>query len=303
LRKGKLTTQYRGRFAPSPSGSLHFGSLIAATASYLDAKANKGKWLLRIEDVDTPRVRDGAIQSIIHTLDTYGFEWDESILYQSQRFDAYQAALDELIAAKHVYPCSCSRKSLNKIAKFGTCGLIYPGLCRNGLHQAESQLRTQRLLTNNNAIEFYDRAKGVQSQRLESEVGDFALKRSDGIYTYQLAVVVDDAYQGITDIVRGEDLLDNTARQLYLQQLLGYSRPRYLHFPTARDKSGNKLSKQNHAPEIQVKNKRLNIHKSLAFLGQHPPDINNFDNTTDLWKWAINHWDSSDIKSNHSMSI
>lgn len=282
--------QYRGRFAPSPSGSLHFGSLIAATASYLDAKANQGKWLLRIEDVDTPRVRTNAIQSIIRILEIYGFEWDEEILYQSQRFNTYQTILDELLDKKHVYPCSCSRKSLNKIAKFGSCGLIYPNICRKQLNQPESPLRTYRLLTNDDPINFHDRREGFQSQCLASEIGDFSLKRSDGIFTYQLAVVLDDEYQGITDIVRGKDLLDNTARQVYLQQLLGYPQPRYFHFPTAMDKFGNKLSKQNHAPEIIASDKLHNIHKSLQFLGQNPPNLNDFENISDLWDWAVESW-------------
>lgn len=283
---------YRGRFAPSPSGSLHFGSLIAATASYLDAKAHQGKWLLRIEDVDTPRIRQGAIASIIRILEIYSFEWDEDILYQSQRFAAYQLELDRLIAAQHVYPCSCSRKSLQNKATFGAAGMIYPGLCRAQLHHPESPLRTYRLLTDDQPISFIDRVKGLQRQCIASEVGDFALKRSDGIFTYQLAVVVDDAYQGITDIVRGEDLLDNTARQLYLQKLLGYASPRYLHFPTATDESGKKLSKQNHAPEIQAKDRMMNIHNALQFLGQNPPKREDFEHITDLWNWAIENWDS-----------
>ena len=286
---------YRGRFAPSPSGSLHFGSLIAATASYLDAKAHQGKWLLRIEDVDTPRVRSGAIQSILNILEVYGFEWDEDVLYQSQRFEAYQSELNRLIDSQLVYPCSCSRKSLNKIAKFGASGLIYPNLCRKELYNSESSLRTYRLLTDDRPISFIDRIEGLQTQCIESEVGDFALKRSDGIFTYQLAVVVDDEYQGITDVVRGKDLLDNTARQLYLQQLLGYSTPRYLHFPTMLDQSGKKLSKQNHAPEIQKEDRLFNIHKCLQFLGQKPPPIDDFDSVESLWRWAIANWEYKKI--------
>ncbi len=288
-------SEYRGRFAPSPSGSLHFGSLIAATASYLDAKANQGKWLLRIEDLDQPRVQAGAIRSIIRLLEAYGFEWDEEILYQSQRFSAYESAINELSLSKHIYPCCCTRKQIKQTATMGPYGLIYAGTCRRGMPISAGSQQSTRLITHNDAISFEDRLQGEYVQHLSSEIGDFVLKRSDGIYAYQLAVVVDDDYQKISDIVRGNDLLDNTARQIYLQQLLGYKQPRYLHFPIALDENGNKLSKTNHAPEAEIKDGLKNIHKSLQFLGQMPPKMTDFAHITDLWNWAIDHWDYNKI--------
>lgn len=286
---------YRGRFAPSPSGSLHFGSLLAATASYLDAKAHQGYWLLRIEDLDLPRVRRGAINAILNTLECYGFEWDENILYQSQRFAVYKDIVDQLLAKEKAYLCSCSRKLLQSTAQLGQAGLIYPRHCVPRLYQPESPLRTVRLHCHDVAIQFRDRLQGQQQQSIASEIGDFVIRRSDAVYAYQLAVVIDDAYQGITDIVRGYDLLDNTARQLYLQQLLSYPTPRYLHIPIAVDKSGNKLSKRNLAEELQDEDALHNIHQALCFLGQNPPAKSHFSNLADLWKWAIMHWNTTQL--------
>ena len=286
----KSSSEYRGRFAPSPSGSLHFGSLIAAVASYLDAKAHQGKWLLRIEDIDQARVQAGAIQSILQTLESYGFAWDEEILYQSQRFEHYQKALDYLIQQQQSYPCSCTKKIIQQTAKLGKYGWIYAGTCRQSLANPQAKQYAYRLKCNDLVITFEDKLKGKQSQNVLSEVGDFVLKRSDGVFAYQLAVVLDDAYQNISHIVRGEDLLDNTARQIYLQQLLKLPTPEYLHFPIAKDKTGRKLSKSNHAPEIKITDKLENIHKALQFLGQQPPKITDFEHMDDLWKWAITHW-------------
>ena len=286
---------YRGRFAPSPSGALHFGSLLAATASYLDAKAHQGDWLVRIEDLDLPRVAQGAIGAILNTLECYGFTWDDSVVYQSQRFALYQTIVDELLQRKQAYWCSCSRKLLQSTAKRGIAGFIYPRHCVNTLYQPESPLRTVRLHCNDTPIVFEDRLYGRQQQCIATEIGDFVIRRSDAVYAYQLAVVIDDYAQGISDIVRGADLLDNTARQLYLQQLLNYPHPRYLHIPIAVDQHGNKLSKRNRATALKCQDALHNIHQVLCLLGQNPPPKSDFAHLDDLWQWAIMHWNISKL--------
>jgi glutamyl-Q tRNA(Asp) synthetase len=284
---------YIGRFAPSPSGPLHFGSLIAATASYLCAKSVNGKWLLRIEDVDKFRIKENSISSIINTLESYGYQWDDDILYQSQRSEAYQDALDSL--GKLAYPCTCTRKFLQKQVPAGTYGYIYTGFCREQISNPDAPQFAMRLRTNNTAICFDDTLQAALSQDIEAEVGDFIIKRSDKMFSYQLAVVVDDDYQQITEVVRGSDLLDNTPRQLYLQQCLGYQQPSYLHFPTAITTDGKKLSKQNHSPEVDPLQKRLTILKTLNFLGQQAPTIDKFSTLEELWDWAIKNWDRDKI--------
>ncbi len=293
LSKQQNNHQYIGRFAPSPSGSLHFGSLIAATASYLCAKSVQGKWLLRIEDVDKFRIKENSIASIIHTLETYGYEWDDSILYQSQRYEAYEEAL--LSLKELVYPCSCTRKFLKSQSPLGTYGYIYPGYCRKKISHSEPSQFAIRLRTNDTFVYFNDDCQNEMTQRIESEVGDFIIKRSDKMFSYQFAVVVDDEYQNITEVVRGSDLLDNTPRQLYLQQCLQYKQPNYLHFPTAVTNDGKKLSKQNHAPEVGERKKRQTILSTLDFLGQKPPSLENFSSIKDIWQWAIKHWDRNKI--------
>jgi glutamyl-Q tRNA(Asp) synthetase len=285
--------QYIGRFAPSPSGSLHFGSLIAATASYLCAKSVNGKWLLRIEDIDKFRVKENSISSIIATLESYGYQWDDNILYQSQRSDAYQDALNSL--GKLVYPCTCTRKFLQKQVPARTYGYIYPGYCRKQISNPDASQFAMRLRTNNTTIYFDDYLQDRIYQDIETEVGDFIIKRSDNIFSYQLAVVVDDEYQQISEVVRGSDLLDNTPRQLYLQQCLGYQQPSYLHFPTAITPDGKKLSKQNHSPEVDTQQKRQTILKTLNFLGQQAPSIEQFSSLEDIWNWAIKNWDRDKI--------
>ncbi|MBR7746407.1 tRNA glutamyl-Q(34) synthetase GluQRS [Undibacterium baiyunense] len=237
---------YRGRFAPSPTGPLHLGSLVAAMASYLDAKAHHGCWLVRIEDVDFDRNLAGADHAILQTLRRCGMDWDEEVVWQSQRSTYYQAALEQLAA--HVFACSCSRKEIadSRIRAGLSDSQIYPGTCRSGITN-NKVARAFRLRVPDGAaanIEFEDRLLGRQKQNLSTAVGDFVLKRADGFWAYQLAVVVDDALQGFTDIVRGADLLDSSARQIYLQQLLGYPTPRYLHVPVVTNALGEKLSKQ-----------------------------------------------------------
>jgi glutamyl-Q tRNA(Asp) synthetase len=250
---------YRGRFAPSPTGPLHAGSLASALGSWLDARAHGGQWLVRIEDVDTPRTVQGSDQIILQQLIACGLYWDEEVVWQSKRTALYQAALDQLNKDQMTYRCICSRKHIEETLRASGAelgrheDLIYPGSCRNQNRQ-EEKAAIRVALPGSCVLQFKDRMKGVQSQDLTTQVGDFVLRRADGLFTYQLAVVVDDHLQGITHIVRGEDLLSNTARQLYLQQILGYQIPSYLHLPLVTNAAGEKLSKQTQALEIDTSN-------------------------------------------------
>ncbi|MEY4112956.1 MAG: hypothetical protein RL082_1461, partial [Pseudomonadota bacterium] len=243
---------YRGRFAPSPTGPLHAGSLASALGSWLDARAHGGQWLVRIEDVDTPRTVQGSDQIILQQLIACGLYWDEEVVWQSKRTALYQAALDQLNKDQMTYRCICSRKHIEETLRASGAelgrheDLIYPGSCRNQNRQ-EEKAAIRVALPGSCVLQFKDRMKGVQSQDLTTQVGDFVLRRADGLFTYQLAVVVDDHLQDITHIVRGEDLLSNTARQLYLQQILGYQIPSYLHLPLVTNAAGEKLSKQTQA--------------------------------------------------------
>ena len=284
-----------GRFAPSPTGPLHFGSLIAATASYLSARSYKNnRWLLRIEDLDSQRSKQQHTQSIIQTLETFGFKWDDKIGYQSNRTHAYQKALDLL--NNDTYPCSCTRKFLQaSISSEDKFGYVYPGFCRNGLNKIDSSHISIRLKTQAVKTCFTDIFQGKFCQSLSEDVGDFILKRADDYFAYQLAVVVDDASQGVNQIIRGADLFDNTPRQIYLQKLLGYSTPDYGHFPVAVTSNGKKLSKQNLAPEVNTKNKRALIIQVLSFLGQTTPDLKDFSNLDDLWSYAVQNWDQTKV--------
>ncbi|RKP56500.1 tRNA glutamyl-Q(34) synthetase GluQRS [Pararobbsia silviterrae] len=248
------TAPYCGRFAPSPTGPLHAGSLASALASYLDARAHDGRWLIRIEDIDGPRTVPGAAQSQLRTLERVGMHADAPPVWQTRRTDAYAAALDALTANGHVYPCGCTRKeiadSLTHLRERHRT-LTYPGTCRDGLHGKPARAWRLRVPDGEAArMRFEDRWQGPQHQDLATEVGDFVLKRADGQWAYQLAVVVDDAASAVTDIVRGADLLDSTARQIYLQQCLGLPVPRYLHVPVVIDAHGEKLSKQTLAQAV-----------------------------------------------------
>ncbi|HJV93058.1 MAG TPA: tRNA glutamyl-Q(34) synthetase GluQRS, partial [Azonexus sp.] len=279
---------YRGRFAPSPSGPLHFGSLVAAVGSYLDARSQGGEWLLRMEDVDTPRNVPGAADSILATLDAFGFEWDGPVLWQSRRHAAYGEGLARLQAAGLAYGCACSRKEIADSASRPAIdgGLAYPGTCRHGLPAGRS-VRAWRLRVGDEEIAFTDRLQGRVAQHLERDVGDFVLLRADGLFAYQLAVVVDDAAQGITDVVRGADLLASTPRQIFLQRLLGYPTPSYLHVPVALGRDGEKLSKQTGAPAIGADA----IGALLAawrFLDQSLPHGTSIPTTADeFWSFAV----------------
>ncbi|HEV8311422.1 MAG TPA: tRNA glutamyl-Q(34) synthetase GluQRS [Burkholderiaceae bacterium] len=274
--------RYIGRFAPSPTGPLHAGSLVAALASWLDARAHGGRWLVRIEDTDMPRCVPGADEEILRQLARCGLVADETPLWQSQRGERYQAALDRLQRDGWVYPCGCSRKDIdNALAAHGIAHRphaerVYPGTCRNGLHGKRA--RAWRMRSNPHpgsdealSIAWHDRRLGAQQQDLTHEVGDFVLKRADGLWAYQLAVVVDDAEQGITDVVRGEDLADNTPRQIHLQRALALPTPRYLHTPLVLADDGQKLSKQTGALALALDDPLRELKRAAAVLAL--PDI------------------------------
>jgi glutamyl-Q tRNA(Asp) synthetase len=285
-----IPPKYIGRFAPSPSGPLHFGSLIAALASYLDAKAHGGRWLTRIEDVDETRCKSEHADDILRTLAAFGLNWDGEVMVQSRRKPAYEQALARLSEAHLTYACTCSRKEIADSA-MGIEGPIYPGTCRTLAMPIENN--AIRVLTSNEPIHFTDRVQGKAIQRIESDIGDFVIKRRDGLFAYQLAVVVDDAAQGITHVVRGADLLDSTARQIYLQQLLGFIKPQYLHVPIVTNDVGQKLSKQTLAPGISPADAVTVIEAALRFLGQINPGSNL--SVPELLAAAARNWQVSTI--------
>jgi glutamyl-Q tRNA(Asp) synthetase len=290
---------YRGRFAPSPTGPLHAGSLVAALGSWLDARKNGGKWLLRMEDLDTPRCVPGAVQVIQSQLLACGLFWDEEPSYQSSRQEGYHNALVELAKQKLLYPCTCSRQMIANTLAFlhiqtpRNQEMVYPGTCRpraadmHDCHQWDAKVAWRIALPKDCHIQFEDGILGPQEQDLWREVGDFVLRRSDGVFTYQLAVVVDDALQGITHIVRGADLLSNTARQIFLQRQLGYITPHYKHLPLVLDEHGEKLSKQTLAMQIQTRNPEdvlMELRKAGQHLGlQGLPD----GDTTTVAEWLL----------------
>ncbi len=295
---------YRGRFAPSPSGPLHFGSLVAALGSALEAHRQCGQWLLRMEDVDTPRTVAGASDSILRDLDRHGFQWHGEVIYQSQRQEAYRATLAQLQAQGAVFPCACSRKEIADSSSGRSLdgAAIYPGTCRNGLPPGRSA-RAWRLRVEPVRVQFVDAIQGPQQQALAEEVGDFVLRRADGLFAYQLAVVVDDAWQGITDIVRGVDLLDSTARQIYLQQRLQLPTPRYAHLPIATNTAGEKLSKQTLAPALDPRRAAANLIAALNFLGQQAPAELAQASIEEVWRWATAHWSLANIPRCHGIAV
>ncbi|WP_154715898.1 tRNA glutamyl-Q(34) synthetase GluQRS [Sterolibacterium denitrificans] len=304
--------RYCGRFAPSPTGPLHFGSLIAAVGSYLDARHHAGLWRLRIEDVDQPRCQAGASDDILRLLEAYGFEWDGEVIYQSRRTADYRAAFERLRAAGQVFPCACTRSELadSRIdrpesesesepelasARLANDGArVYPGTCRDGL-PAGRVPRAWRLRVGDARIHFADAVQGRIEQDLARDAGDFILLRADGLFAYQLAVVVDDAEQGISHVVRGADLLDSTPRQMLLQRLLNLPTPQYAHLPLAIDAGGEKLSKQTRARPLMRSQARPALFAALQFLGQAPsPDLRDAS-LGELWQWAIGHWSLSGV--------
>lgn len=281
---------YVGRFAPSPTGPLHFGSLVAAVGSYLQARRHNGHWWLRMEDVDTTRCDPESADRILFALEAFGFEWDGEVLYQSRRDEVYEAVLQDLRAMNRVYPCGCSRKAIEqRIDAERLPAAIYPGTCRQSSPRPSGHY-AWRLRVDPVEIGFFDPIQGDTRQQLASEVGDFVLRRADGLYAYQLAVVVDDHLQGITEVVRGSDLLDNTPRQIFLQGLLGYASPGYVHLPVAANPQGQKLSKQNLAPPLDPKHPSPALWRALAFLGQDPPTELQAAAPSELWDWAMENW-------------
>jgi len=285
---------HRGRFAPSPTGPLHFGSLVAAVGSYLQARACGGAWLLRIDDLDAPRVVPGAADAILRALEACGMEWDGPAVFQSRHHGAYHAAVHRLRQRGLLYPCACSRREIAESALPGVEGPVYPGTCRAGI-PAGRTARALRLATRGTRIAFDDGVQGRVEQDLDRESGDFVVYRADGIYAYQVAAAVDDAEQGVTEVVRGADLLASTPRQIYVQQLLGLPTPRYAHLPVALDARGEKLSKQTHAPAIAADAALPAVARALAFLGQRPPPGLAQSGTHELWCWAIGRWRLADV--------
>ncbi|MBI1284384.1 MAG: tRNA glutamyl-Q(34) synthetase GluQRS [Thiobacillus sp.] len=285
---------YVGRFAPSPTGPLHFGSLVAALASWLDARAAGGRWLVRMEDLDRPRCEPGAADSILRQLDAYGLQWDGTVLVQSLRDDAYAAALAALQAVGAVYPCACTRSQLAQAPRNHESEIIYPGTCRNGL-AAGAIARAWRVRVPDAASRFHDRIHGELTQNLAHDVGDFIVKRADGWFAYQLAVVVDDAFQGITDVVRGADLLWNTPRQIYLQTLLGLPMPRYAHVPLITNAAGQKLSKQTRAPALPGAGQGAVMTQALAAIGHAPARELAGAGPAELLAWASASWQIKNV--------
>ncbi len=300
------TVLYRGRFAPSPTGPLHFGSLVAAVGSYADARASTGKWLVRMEDLDPPREVPGAADAILRTLEALGMEWDGAVRFQSTRTQAYREGLDRLAADGLTYPCGCTRKEIAdstlRFAANSQREVVYPGTCRNGLAPGRAP-RSIRLRVDAAVIQFDDAVQGRMSQPLGSEVGDFVLRRADGCFAYQLAVVVDDADQGITDVVRGADLLGSTPRQIFLQHCLGAPTPRYCHLPVATDAAGNKLSKQTLAAPVDAAHPAAALARALAFLGHAPPVELQRAGTSALWEWTIAHWDRARLPRARALAL
>lgn len=279
-----MSSNYIGRFAPSPSGPLHFGSLVAALASFLDARANDGKWLMRMEDLDPSREPAGVADLILEQTRAFGMDWDGDVLYQSSRIDAYHSAIATLTEAGHCYRCDCSRAAIK------AAGSVYQGLC------ADRELppiagTALRVRCDDEAVIFEDGVQGPFSQHVRSEVGDFIILRKDSLVAYQLAVVVDDAYQEISHVIRGCDLLDSTPRQIHLQRLLGATTPCYAHIPVVVNELGQKLSKQHFAEPLPQNDPQTELLRALHFLGMKPPSRRAFTSVEQVIAWAIDNWD------------
>ncbi len=272
-----------GRFAPSPSGDLHFGSLVSAVGSYLEARSAGGAWLLRVEDIDPPREVSGSARRIIDDLSRLGLEPDGPVLYQSSRLEAYQHAVNHLLEKGLAYPCTCSRKDIPASG-------IYQGTCRGGIAKGKKP-RSIRFRVKNGKVQFTDKLQGQITDSPAGISGDFIIRRADGLFAYQLAVVVDDEFQAVTQVVRGADLLDSTTRQIRLQEALGFESPHYMHLPVALSADGKKLSKRLQADPVKHQDPAFAVAQALQFLGQEPPTGLSLDT---LWKWALEHW-SSDL--------
>ena len=285
-----MTQPYRGRFAPTPSGPLHFGSIIAAIASYCDARSNDGAWYVRIDDLDAPRALAGAADDILRTLDAFALHWDGKPVYQSDNQQAYHRSLHVLRTHRHVFPCACSRKEIGEAGGRGPLGPIYPGTCRKGIAEGRRARSLRVRVDDLTTSMFNDELQGSIEQDLATEVGDFVVYRSDGMFSYHLACVVDDALLGISDVVRGADLIDSTPRQILLQRLLGLESPRYLHLPVAVNADGEKLSKQTRAAPVDPARAPQIIYQALRFLGQDPPSELARWNPHQALQWASDHW-------------
>ncbi|NKB36992.1 MAG: tRNA glutamyl-Q(34) synthetase GluQRS [Gammaproteobacteria bacterium] len=289
-----VNTDYVGRFAPTPSGPLHFGSIITALASYLDARANHGKWLVRIDDLDSPRTQKGADSKILSTLEELGMYWDNQILYQSQRNDAYQSVLEQLHKNELIYACYCSRDK--------TRGKPYPGSCRNLTFVSDKQYAL-RIIVEEGELEVDDLIQQSYFQNLKSEVGDFVIRRADQITAYHLAVVVDDAYQNVSHIIRGADLLESCARQIYLQNILRLPGPLYAHVPLATYTNGAKISKQEQADYVLLTSKAGHVlYACLRFLGQTPAQELQNETVEKIIQWGIANWNLSKVPQQHQLS-
>jgi glutamyl-Q tRNA(Asp) synthetase len=281
--------RYRGRFAPSPTGPLHFGSLVAACASFLQARAQGGEWRVRMEDLDPPREAPGAAGDILRTLESYGLCWDGEVMYQRRRAEAYHAALDELRRLGVLYGCGCTRREIADSSILGIDGPVYPGTCRKGVAAGRAE-RGLRVRTGDGIVAFEDRWQGEVARNLARDYGDYIVRRADGLFAYQLAVVVDDAEQGITEVVRGADLLESTPRQIHLQRLLGLSTPGYAHCPVAVNARGEKLSKQTFAEPLDAAERLPLLAAALGFLGQEVSTEATQGSIEDFWRWAVAHW-------------
>lgn len=296
---------YRGRFAPSPTGPLHFGSLVAAVGSFLAARHAGGQWLVRIEDLDPPREVPGSADQILHTLEAFGLDWDEAVVYQSHRREAYEAAARQLQSSGLAYECTCSRTEIAAAA--GNCDpaleeLHYPGWCRQRPLVA-GRTRALRFVASNERVSFVDGIQGEISGSVGTECGDFVIRRRDGQFAYQLAVTVDDAAQGITHIVRGADLLTSTLRQILLQRALGVQTPAYAHLPLAVDKSSRKLSKSTGAVALSERNQSAQLWHSLEFLRQEPPIGLRPAPLREILDWGIHHWNPEALPGQRSLPI
>ncbi|WP_304670477.1 tRNA glutamyl-Q(34) synthetase GluQRS [Neisseria bergeri] len=286
---------YTGRFAPSPTGLLHIGSLLTAVASYADARSNGGKWLIRMEDLDPPREMPGAASHILHTLEAFGFEWDGEVAYQSRRYALYEETLCRLKTAGLVYPCHCSRKDWQAGARRGADGFVYNGRCRHPGQRPAPQGKQPawRIRVPDRVIGFSDGIVGGYAQNLARDIGDFVLLRADGYWAYQLAVVADDAEQGVTHIVRGQDLLVSTPRQIYLQQCLGVPTPQYAHLPLLTNAQGQKWSKQTLAPALDLNRREQLLRQVFRYLNL--PEAPETDRPAELLDWAVAHWDMDKV--------
>ena len=298
-----MNNLYIGRFAPSPTGPLHYGSLLAAVASYLQAKQNHGEWLIRIEDIDPPREVQGSADDMLRTLELYQFEWHQIPLYQSSRLEAYLEEINKLKAKDLLYACSCSRKQINETAQESILGKCYPGTCRAKQLDLFNPNYNLRLRTGDKEIRFIDEVFGEQTQNLLKNAGDFIVYRKFSLPTYALAVTTDDAYQGITEVARGHDLLAFTPLQIYLCEILELPIPNFLHIPIITDKQGCKLSKQSGAEALPKHQCAHVLAQALQDLGQHTPNKLAEENLETIWEWAVKHWNTTKIPKSQSIPL